>query len=132
MPRKKSPTLTDLQLAVMEVLWERGAATVREVHDALQYERKLAYTTVSTVLTRLKADAVVTSKREGKTYRFPARVTRQEATELSIDKVVDDWFDGSWTSLVAHMAEGGAHSLSDLRKARDLIDEATAKAEREE
>ena len=132
MPRQKSPTLTDLQLAVMDVLWERGSSTVREVHKAVEYEKSLAYTTVSTVLTRLKADKMVTAKRVGNVYHFSARVSREEAAELSIGKVVDDWFGGSRTSLVAYMAQAGAHSPADLREARDLLEEAAKQAERAE
>jgi predicted transcriptional regulator len=129
MPREKSSTLTDLQLAVMDVLWDRGSATVREVHGAVRYERELAYTTVSTVLTRLKADKMVTAKPGVKPTRFSAAGTREEATERSVDKVVDDWFGGSRTSLVAYMAQADGRSVSDLREARDLLEEAIRKAD---
>ena len=72
---------------------------------------------------------MVTAKREGKVHHFSPRVTREEAAETSIDKVVDDWFGGSRTSLVAYMAQAGTHSAADLREARDLLEEAAKKAE---
>jgi BlaI family penicillinase repressor len=113
----------------MEVLWDRGSAAAREVHKAVEYERDLAYTTVSTVLTRLKAEKMVTAKPGVKPYRFSAAVTREEAAERSVDKVVDDWFGGSRTSLVAYMDQAGGRSVSDLREARDLLEEAIKKAD---
>ena len=61
--------LTELQLEIMAVLWDRGEATVEEVRDALSPARDLAHTTVSTLLSRLAKRDVVTRRKEG-TWRY--------------------------------------------------------------
>jgi predicted transcriptional regulator len=128
MPRRKEATLTDLQLAVMEVVWNGDGATAREVHSALEATRGLAYTTVLTVLTRLTEDKVVSAKREGKANRFMPLVTRDKAANLSVDRVAGQFFAGSAQSLAAHLVDSDSMTLGDLNQLRDLIDKATKKA----
>ncbi|MBT3268124.1 BlaI/MecI/CopY family transcriptional regulator [Candidatus Poribacteria bacterium] len=129
MSRRKEATLTDLQLAVMDVVWERGGATAREVFSALQESRGLAYTTVLTVLTRLGEDKVVSAKREGRANRFTAVVSREDAAELSVGRVAGQFFEGSAQSLAAHIVDSGSMSLGDLNQLRELIEKATEKAD---
>ena len=129
MPRRKEATLTDLQLAVMDAVWERGSATAREVHSALEPTRGLAYTTVLTVLTRLTEDKIVSAKREGKANRFTALVTREGAAGLSVGRVAGQFFEGSAQSLAAHLVDSDSMTLGELNQLKALIDKATAKAD---
>lgn len=62
--------LGDLELAIMEVLWERGPATVREVREALAENRQIAYTTVMTVMARLADKGILSRKKEGRAYVY--------------------------------------------------------------
>ena len=78
----------ELQLKVMEVIWELGDATVAEVHEALGAERSLAYTTVLSTLRGLERRGYLAHTKEGKAHRFHARVSREEHTQTTVDSLV--------------------------------------------
>ena len=103
MSRRKEATSTDLQLAVMEVVWTGGGATAREVHTALEATRGLACATVLAVLTRLTEAKELLAKREGRANRFMPVVTRDQAANLSVDRVAGQFFAGSAQSLAARL-----------------------------
>lgn len=75
------PHLGPLESAVMDRLWKRGHATVREIVDDLGRTRSLAYTTVMTIMTRLHAKGLLQRVREGKTYVYRPAFTREEHRE---------------------------------------------------
>ena len=76
---KDQPQLTPLQLDVLQVLWERGEATVNDVTDALRDSRALAPTTVATLLSRLEKRRFVKRRREDRQFRWSASIAREEA-----------------------------------------------------
>lgn len=89
--------LGPLETAVMERLWKRRMATVRDVVDDLAPGRSLAYTTVMTIMTRLHAKGLLIRERDGKTYVYRPRLSREEhRAKLSRDLVrglVDEFGD---------------------------------------
>ncbi|MFB6240951.1 MAG: BlaI/MecI/CopY family transcriptional regulator [Gemmatimonadota bacterium] len=93
------PRFTDRQLDIMNVLWDRGDATVREAKEALDDD--LAYTSVLTVFQTLEKNGHVRHERDGKAYRYYPTVSREEAGREAVDYVVRRIFDDS----VAAMAE---------------------------
>ena len=103
MPRKQGTVLTDLELKVMNVLWDRGDATAREVLDALAPERTFAYTTLSTILTILGRKGFVFYRKEGKTYRYIPDITREEMTNRAVDELTRKFFRGSREALLKHL-----------------------------
>jgi len=105
MPRKPSSALTDAELRVMNVLWDRGEATVREVTDALAREPDLAYTTVLTVLQVLKQKKYVAAKENAKAHVFRPLVSRADARTRALKQVVSSFFGGSSEALAQHLIE---------------------------
>ncbi|HEY9409182.1 MAG TPA: BlaI/MecI/CopY family transcriptional regulator [Jiangellaceae bacterium] len=82
--------LGDLERSVMEHLWSLdGAATVRQVHEALSGSRDIAYTTVMTVLDRLARKGSVEQIRDGRAYRYRPAVTRDELTAELMHEALD-------------------------------------------
>jgi predicted transcriptional regulator len=71
-------SLTDLQLAIVRILWARGESTVLEVQEALASERKLAQTTVATILTRLEKRRIVKHQAKGRLFVYKALVTEPQ------------------------------------------------------
>ena len=87
--RMSTVSLTDLQLAIVRILWERGESTVLEVQEALAPERKLAQTTVATILTRLEKRRIVRHQR-----RDGSSSTRRWSTEPQVRRsMVSDLTD---------------------------------------
>ncbi len=99
--------LGPLEAIVMERLWKRGEATVRDIVDDLSRSRSLAYTTVMTIMTRLHAKGLLVRVRDGKTYRYKPAFTREEHRErLSRDLVrglVDEFGDVALAQFAAEL-----------------------------
>lgn len=113
--------LTDLQLAMLDVLWERGEATVSDVHEVLLDERGLAATTVATILSRLEKRGVVTHRSEGRQYVYRALVSRTEVCDTMVNALTDRLFQGDVAALVTHLLTESDFSPGDLARVRRLI-----------
>lgn len=115
--------LSDLQLDVMDVLWERGEATVADVHQALAASRGLAYTTVATLLTRLEDKGVARRRREGRQLCYRAHVTKDEVQRRMVARLVDQLFQGDPAALVSHLLGDQPVQPGDLERIRELLNE---------
>jgi predicted transcriptional regulator len=122
---KDQPQLTPLQLDVLQVLWERGEATVNAVTDALRASRGLAPTTVATLLARLAKRGVVRRRRVERQFRYSALVARADAQRALVYELARSLFDGDLGGLVHHLVARGEISASDLERVRDLLEEKT-------
>ena len=116
--------LTDVQLAVMRVLWERGSATVTQAHEALRDERGLAPTTVATMLSRLEKRGLVTHRADGRQFVYVPRVSEDEIRQSMVDALARRLFDGDLTELVHHLISERDIAPGDLERVRELIDRA--------
>ena len=117
--------LTELQLEIMAVLWERGEATAIEVREALRPRRELAQTTVSTLLSRLERRSVVTHRTEGRQYVYraqveEARVRRSMVSEFS--DMADRLFAGDLTEMVTQLLDESDVDAADLARVREMIE----------
>lgn len=112
--------LGPLEAAVMERLWKRGSATVRDVVEDLGHTRALAYTTVMTIMTRLHAKGLLERVRDGKTYVYRPAFSREEHRErLSRDLVrglVDEFGEVALAHFVAELDGVDASHRAALRK----------------
>src|SRR5207237_9821441 len=109
--------LTELQLAILRVLWGKGEATVQNIWEALHAERGLAQTTVATMLSRLERRGVVTRRAppQARQYHYRAAVTEPEVQPSMVGELTEPLFDGDVTALVRHLpsaadARPGAHA----------------------
>ena len=114
--------LGDLQLVVMEVVWDRGDATVAEVHQELTTRRPIAYTTVLSTMRGLEKRCYLAHTMEGKAHRFHARRSRDDYTRKRVEKLVTSLFAGSPEKLMSHLM--GREELDDaaLTRIRELLD----------
>lgn len=116
--RQRKTQLSDLQLAVMRVLWSRGEATTADVVADLAAERGLAHTTVATLLTRLEKRGVVAQRRDGRTWIYSARLSETEVQRSMVADLVASLFGGDSTALVAHLVSADEVSAGDLAAIR--------------
>ncbi|HXP60829.1 MAG TPA: BlaI/MecI/CopY family transcriptional regulator [Dongiaceae bacterium] len=98
MSRHKSPTLTNAEHRIMEVVWARGCATVAEVVEAL--EGKDAYTTILTLMRILKVKGYLSSRKEGRAFVFVPRVDRNTVARKAVHQLLSKFFAGSPSELV--------------------------------
>lgn len=125
--------LSPLQLALMEVLWNRQEATAAEVHAAV--ERDLAPTTVSTILARLAKQGAVAYRKEGRTYVYRAAISRRSVRRSMTGSLLDSLFGGDPAALVSHLLREDELSATDLDRLRarlDALEEADAGSDTED
>lgn len=96
MPREIPPPL---ELQCLKALWELGEANVKDVRRALTGNRKLAYTTVMTVLDRLERRGGVRRRKIGRSFVYTPTLSRESLRRLALKEFVDSFFDGSTDSL---------------------------------
>jgi BlaI family transcriptional regulator, penicillinase repressor len=107
--------LTQRELDIMSVLWDRGEATVTEVRD--QIDPDLSYTSISSMIRTLEIKGHVSHRRgEGKTHVYYPRIEREAVGESALGRVLDKIYGGSPIKLLAHLVE--QHRLSDKELAR--------------
>jgi predicted transcriptional regulator len=121
MARKKSPTLTDGELRIMDVLWSAEEASVREVTDVLRRREPVAYNTVQTILGILRDKGYVEHRKEGRAFIYRPLVGRGEARSRALKHLVTRFFDNSPTALAQSLLEEGDVDLLELRRMRDTL-----------
>jgi BlaI family penicillinase repressor len=117
-------SLTDLQLAIMRVLWDRGEATVIEVQDRLRPERDLAQTTIATLLSRLEKRAVIEHRLEGRQFVYRPLVSEQEVRRSMVSELTTLLFDGSSAALMSHLLHSREMEPGDLDRVKRMIADA--------
>lgn len=121
--------LTELQMRILQVLWERGSATVAEVHEALEGERGLAPTTIATLLSRLEKRGLLDHDVEGRTHVYRAVVSEKEVRTSMVETLRDQVFGGDVTALVSHLLDARELEPGDLARVRDLLAQMEVDAE---
>jgi BlaI family penicillinase repressor len=115
------PRLTRLELQIMEALWDRGAASVREIQQSFPDADRPAYTTVQTMVYRLEAKKAIRRVRKiSNAHIFEPTVTRTAAHRRLVDELVG-MFGGRTQPVMAHLIESGKLTLDDLEDAERAL-----------
>ena len=114
------PNLTRLELQIMEALWMRGKASIREIQESF-LEPRPAYTTVQTTVYRLEGKKAVRRVRKiGNAHIFEAMVPRDVARHRLLDEILN-FFGGRAQPMMAELAEAGKLTLEDVRELEKTI-----------
>lgn len=120
------PVPTGRELEILKVLWQRGRATVREIHETLRpVDGELAYTTVLSLLQIMEQKALVEHEQSGKAYLYRARVERDRTLGELARGFLDSVFDGAMGEYVARALDSRRTSAAELDELEQMI--ATAK-----
>ena len=124
MARKKSSTLTEAELRLMDVLWNKGKSTVANIAEALAARHGLAYNTVLTTMRILEEKGYVRhSKQEaGRAFIYTPRVGRADATRGAVRDLLRRFFGRSHEALVLNILENEELNGRETRRIRDLLD----------
>jgi predicted transcriptional regulator len=121
MSKNRIHRLGDVQLRLMQVLWQRGEATVGEVHKELAAERDLAYTTVATMLRKMEARGLVRHRVEERSFVYRAVIGADAVSRGMADHLLDRLFEGSLADMVQHLLSHREISREELSKLERLI-----------
>lgn len=122
MARKRSATLTEGELKVMEVLWELQVASVREVTDALSGQQPVAYSTALTMLRILKEKAYVDYRQEGRAFFYYPLVSRRQARSDALRHLIAKFFNGSPEALAQNLVDDTMIDLAELERLQAQIE----------
>jgi BlaI family transcriptional regulator, penicillinase repressor len=120
-PPKKSETLTEAELRLMDVLWLKGSATVQQVLDGLPEKPALAYNSVLTTIRVLENKGYVKHIKEGRAHIYIPLVERKEATRSEIRHLVTRFFKDSHELLVLNILEDQGIEAKELKRLRQLL-----------
>jgi len=113
--------LTDLQLAILRVLWERDRASVLEITDALRRSRGLAQQTIATILSRLEKRGIVSHTTQQRQYIYRALVTEPDVRRTLLADLTERVFEGDVPALVSQLLSAHEISPGDLARVKALI-----------
>jgi BlaI family penicillinase repressor len=115
------PALSKLELRIMEVLWNRDTASIREIQESFPEKQRPAYTTIQTTVYRLEVkNAVRRVKKVGNFHVFEAAVSRDVAQRRLIDDLLA-LFGGRTQPVMAHLIESGKLTLADVKDAQKIL-----------
>jgi predicted transcriptional regulator len=121
------PKLSKLELQIMQVLWDRGALSIREIQEGFPEKDRPAYTTIQTTVYRLESKkAVQRIKKISNAHIFEATVSRQSAQRRLIDDLLG-LFGGRSQPVMAHLIEAGKLTMDDVKEAERLLNELSKK-----
>lgn len=123
MNKERNVKLTKLELELMNVFWETGAASVREIQEQLPEHKRPAYTTVQTIIYRLEEKgALRRTKKIGNAHIFESLVSRKSVYRRVIDDMLE-LLGGSAQPLMSHLVESGRLTLEDVRAMESALKE---------
>ena len=123
MPPTKSPTLTEAELRLMDVLWQQGPSTVQQVLDALPKKSQLAYNSVLTTIRILEKKGYVRHIKDGRAHVYRPLVARSEATRSEISHLAHRFFKNSHEMLVLNILEDRGVDAEELQRLRQLLEQ---------
>ena len=115
------PKLSKLELQIMETLWSRGSASIREIQESFPEKKRPAYTTIQTTVYRLESKKALRRVRKvGNFHIFEAAVSRDIAQRKLIDDLLA-LFGGRTQPVMAHLIESGRLTLADVKEAEKTL-----------
>src|SRR5574340_143333 len=119
--RAKSPTLTGQELEIMKIVWDRDTATVRDVYEALLERRKIAYTTVMTMMKILEHKKYLRKTQQDRAYVYRPAKPKKQVIQGMVREFVNRVFNGSAEPLLVHLIEDQQLSRKDLEEIARMI-----------
>jgi BlaI family penicillinase repressor len=119
-----TPEPTERELQILKVLWARGEATVREVHETLRKDLPIVQNTVQAFLRLMEEKGLVTHRTDGRTFVYRATAAHDRTKKSMLSSLLDDVFDGALDELVASALAARKPSRDELARLRQLLADA--------
>ena len=118
-PRHSNPTPAELE--ILQIIWERGPSTVREVMEVLNRHRPRAYTTVMSLMNVMEEKNLLTYKPQGRAFVYAAKTSRKKAQKDLLGDLLNRAFDGSANELVTNLLDQAKPTQAELDQISDVI-----------
>ena len=123
MPRGPSNQLTQVELQVLQILWEHGPSPVRVIHAHLSRQRDTNYSTTVKMVSIMMEKNLVKRNEDERPHVYSPVMTRRRAQKRMLTDLIDQVYEGSATSLVLQALSSKKTSTEDLQQIRDMIDQ---------
>lgn len=114
---------TEKELEILQVIWEKGPSSVKEVHNAMGGDQANGYTTILKFLQIMFEKEIVSRHKNGKQHVYKAIVTKENTKRQMMDKIIDTVFEGSASQLILSALGNNKSSKEELREIRKYIDQ---------
>ncbi len=121
MPPKRSNTLTEAELRLMKLLWERGESGVADLVNAMPNDAPLAYTSVLTTVRILEKKGYVTHRQEGRAFVYTACVAEEEASRSEVRHMLHRFFGNSRERLLLALLDEQDTTPEELKRLKEAI-----------
>ncbi len=128
MPPKRSNTLTEAELRIMRILWDRGESLVSDMVVALPKDTPLAYNSVLTTVRVLEQKGYVTHRQDGRAFLYSPCVAEHDASRVEVRHVLNRFFGSSRAQLMLSLLGEGDISMDELQSLKKAISEAEVAA----
>jgi|SRR5689334_22672639 BlaI family transcriptional regulator, penicillinase repressor len=119
--RPRSSTLTEQELEIMKVIWTRERTTVRDVYEALRERRKIAYTTVMTMMNILEQKSYLKKSQEDRAYVYRPAKPKNQVIKGMVREFLERVFNGSAEPLLVHLIEDQKLSAKDVEELSRMV-----------
>ena len=113
--------LTELQIAILRLLWDQGELTVAQIWEQLYADRKLAQTTIATIVARLQRRRILARRTKDRQFVYRALVTEADVQHSMVSELTERLFAGDVTALVSHLLSERDMTPGDLARVRQMI-----------
>jgi len=127
MPPRKSPTLTEAELRLMDVRWQKGSATVHQLLEALPEKPSLAYNSVLTTIRILEKKGYVKHLKDGRAHIYLPLIGKKEATRFEVRNLISRFFQNSHEALVLNILEDQNIDADELKRLNQLLERGSEK-----
>ncbi len=127
--RPRKPVLTEQELEIMKVVWTRDAVTVRDVYEDLLTRRKIAYTTVMTMMGILEEKGYLTKTASDKAHLYKPAMPKEHVVGNMVTEFVNRLFNGSAKPLLLHLVENRQLSPDELEEITAVLKNQNRKAD---
>jgi predicted transcriptional regulator len=119
--RRRSKTLTEQELEIMKVIWEHGEASVRDVYNALLAKRRIAYTTVMTMMNILEGKGYLNKRQVERAFVYEPAQPQQQVLGSMVREFVDRVFNGSAEPLLLHLVSDKKVTEKELKEIQEIV-----------
>jgi predicted transcriptional regulator len=123
--KSRKPVLTVQELEIMKVVWRSGTSTVRDVYETLLKDRRIAYTTVMTMMNILEQKGYLKKSQKDRAFTYQATRPQQQVIRGMVREFVDRVFNGSAEPLLLHLLEDRRVSDQDFDDIRRMLRESS-------
>jgi len=130
MANSKTRKPTRSELNILSVLWEKGGATVREVFETLNTQKKTSYTTILKLMQIMHEKKLVSRNEKNRAHVYQAAIKQSETGKQMLDEILNRVFGGSALRLVQQVLENKTTSEEDMKQIQKLIEQTEEEAKK--